>query len=185
MYETAPLGSQIVPFPEAPETDMEALARGFRGNRGKVVLRESVSVTAAGGPAPTSDWKPHDLTPDMERAMAVEALREARNAICNVFGVLPAMLNPATTGPLVREGQRHLAQWMLQPIAALVAEEAAAKLGLAVEIDTLRRLQAFDAGSRARSFTALVQGLALAQEAGIDPEQALRLVDWSNGGNDD
>ena len=95
------------------------------------------------------------------------------------------MLNPATTGPLVREGQRHLAQWMLQPIAALVAEEAAAKLGLAVEIDTLRRLQAFDAGSRARSFTALVQGLALAQEAGIDPEQALRLVDWSNGGNDD
>jgi hypothetical protein len=29
----------------------------------------------------------------------------------------------------VREGQRHLAQWTLQPIAALLAEEATAKLG--------------------------------------------------------
>src|SRR6056297_155215 len=53
--ETAPLASQIVPFPEAPETDLEQMARGFRGNRGKVLIRESVNVAAAGGPAPQLD----------------------------------------------------------------------------------------------------------------------------------
>ena len=181
VYEVAPLGSQIVPFPEAPETDMEALARGFRGNRGKVVLRESVNVSAAGGPAPVSDWRPNDLTPNLEQALPVEALGAARNSICNVFGVLPAMLNPATTGPLVREGQRHLATWMLQPIAALMAEEASAKLGQEVALDVLRPVQAWDAGGRARAFSGLVQGLALAKAEGIDPEQALRLVDWQEG----
>ena len=184
VYEVAPLGSQIVPFPEAPETDMEALARGFRGNRGKVVLRESVNVSAAGGPAPVSDWRPNDLTPNLEQALPVEALGAARNSICNVFGVLPAMLNPATTGPLVREGQRHLATWMLQPIAALMAEEASAKLGQEVALDVLRPVQAWDAGGRARAFSGLVQGLALAKAEGIDPEQALRLVDWQEGTNE-
>jgi hypothetical protein len=178
VYETAPLGSQIVPFPEAPETDMEQLARGFRGNRGRVVLRESVNVSAAGGPAPAADWRPNDLTPNLEQALPLEALNAARDSIANVFGVLPAMLSPATTGPLVREGQRHLAQWTLQPVAALMADEASAKLGSPVEIDTLRPLQAFDAGGRARAFAGLVQGLALAKAEGIDPDQALKLVNW-------
>ncbi len=179
VYETAPLGSQIVPFPEAPDVDMEQLARGFRGNRGRVVLRESVNVSASGGPAPASDWRPNDLTPDLEKALPLQALNAARDGIANVFGVLPAMLSPATTGPLIREGQRHLAQWTLQPMAALMAEEATAKLGSPVEIDAMRPLQAFDAGGRARAFSGLVQGLALAKAEGIDPAEALKLVNWS------
>ena len=51
IYANAPLGSQIVPFPEAPETDMQSIARGFRGSRDRVLVRESVNVAAAGGPA--------------------------------------------------------------------------------------------------------------------------------------
>jgi len=183
VYETAPLGSQIVPFPEAPETDMETLARGFRGNRGRVVLRESVNVSAAGGPAPAADWRPNDLTPNLEQALPLDALNAARDSIANVFGVLPAMLSPSTTGPLVREGQRHLAQWTLQPVAALMADEASAKLGSPVEIDTLRPLQAFDAGGRARAFAGLVQGLALAKAEGVDPNEALKLVNWQEAEN--
>jgi hypothetical protein len=35
VYELAPLGSSIVPFPESPETDNEALGRSFRGQRGR------------------------------------------------------------------------------------------------------------------------------------------------------
>ncbi|MEM9899911.1 MAG: phage portal protein [Pseudomonadota bacterium] len=180
IYETAPLGSQIVPYPEAPETDAEALARGFRGNRGKVLLRESVNVSAAGGPAPQTDWHPHDLTPDLEKALPLEALGAARNSVANVYGVLPAMLSPGATGPLVREGQRHLAQWMLQPIAELIAEEATAKLGSAVSLDVMRPLQAYDAGGRARAAATVVQALAMAKEAGVDPDAAMRLVDWSS-----
>ena len=155
---------------------MESLARGFRGNRGKVVLRESVQVAEAGGPAPQTDWKPYDVTPDLSKAMTKESLDAARGAICMVFGVLPGLVNPATTGPMVREAQRHLAQWMLQSIAAGIAEECTRKLGEQISLDVMRPLQAFDAGGRARAMPASVQTMALAKEAGVDPAQALALV---------
>lgn len=180
VYETAPLASQIVPFPEAPQTDLEAMARGFRGNRGKVLIRESVNVAAAGGPAPMQDWKPHDLSPDLSKAMTRETLSAARDAINMAFGILPGLASPATTGPMVREAQRHLAQWVLQPIAASISEEASDKLGANVVIDVMRPLQAFDAGGRARALTALVGAMAQAKEAGVDPSGAMHLVNWGN-----
>ena len=180
VFETAPLASMIVPFPEAPQTDLEAMARGFRGNRGKVLIRESVNVAAAGGPAPMQDWKPHDLSPDLSKAMTRETLAAARDGINMAFGILPGLTAPATTGPMVREAQRHLAQWVLQPIATGIAEEATDKLGSTVTLDVMRPLQAFDAGGRARAITAIVGALAQAKEAGVDPSDALRLVDWGN-----
>jgi hypothetical protein len=181
VYANAPLGSQIVPFPEAPETDMESLARGFRGNRGRVLIRESVNVTAAGAAAPAQDWKSQDVTPDLSRAMTRETWAAARAGIERAYGVLPAWNNPATTGPAVRECQRDLAQWTLMPIATMIGQEASEKLGNTVKLDVMRPLQAFDAGGRARALGAIVQTLALAKEAGVDPEQALKLVDWGQG----
>lgn len=181
-YENAPLGSQIVPFPEAPEDDMNALARGFRGNRGKVLIRESVSVAAAGGPQPMQDWKTQDVTPDLSKAMTRETLANAQHNIAMAFGVLPGLYAPAVTGPAVREAQRHLAQWTLQPIASVLAEECSAKLDTSVKIDTLRPLQAYDVGGRARALTGIVQAMALAKEKGVDPAEALTLV---NFGEDD
>ncbi|SHK36318.1 Phage portal protein [Shimia gijangensis] len=178
VYETAPIGSQIVPFPEAQKTDRDALAGGFRGNRGKILLRESVNVTAAGGPGPQLDWKPHDLTPDLQGMMPIESLKAAQGAIYNVFGVLPGLANPSTTGPLVREAQRHLAQWQLQPVATAMAEECSEKLGGPVSLDVMRPLQAYDAGGRARAFTAIIQALASAKESGVEVTEALKLVDW-------
>jgi hypothetical protein len=183
IYEFAPLGSQIVPYPESTETDLEALGRGFRGRRGRVLLRESVNVQAAGGPAPAADWKPQDVTPDLSKAMTAETLDAARNAICGAFGVLPALFNPATTGPMVREAQRHLAAWTLQPIAELVAEEASAKLGAAVKLDLLRPTQAFDSGGAARALSTLVRAMVDAKEAGLSPEAlaaAYRRLDWES-----
>lgn len=180
VFANAPIGSQIVPFPEAPEQDMDALARGFRGNRGRVLIRESVNVQAAGGPAPAQDWKASDVTPDLSKAMTRETLMAARASIEMVYGILPGMTAPAATGPLIREGQRHLAQWVLMPIAAMIGQEASEKLGSTVKLDVMRPLQAFDAGGRARALGAIVQTLALAKEAGVDPAQALELVDWKN-----
>lgn len=180
IFETAPIGSMIVPFPESPQTDNEALSRGFRGRRGAVLLRESVSVTAAGGPAPAADWRPNNLTPDISITEAAAHLGAARATICNVFGVLPALMNATTTGPVVREAQRHLAQWVLQPICELIAEEARDKLGARVDLDCISPLQAFDQGGRARAFTTLINGLAAAKEAGLSPAEvagALRFID--------
>lgn len=183
VFENAPLGSAIVPFPESPETDKDALGRGFRGRRGSVLLRESVNVSAAGGPVPQTDWKPATVSPDLERAMTAETLAAAREAICGAFGVLPGLMNAAATGPAIRECQRHLASWTLQPIARQLADEATAKLGSAVTIDTLRPLSAYDAGGRARAMSTIVGALAEAKEAGIDPAAvtgALRLVGWED-----
>lgn len=178
VFENAPLGSQVLPMPEQPETDMESLGRGFRGQRGRVLLRESVNVSAAGGPVPQADWRPSDLSPDLQRAMTVENLTMAREAICGAFGVLPALFDGAAQGPLVREAQRHLAQWQLQPVAMLIAQEATAKLGSPIKLDVMRPLQAYDAGGRARTVAAIVQAMAQAKEAGVDPAPALALVDW-------
>lgn len=183
VYENAPIGSQIVPFPETPDTDMTKIGRSFRGQRGRVLLRESVNVSAAGGPAPASDWKPQDVTPDLRGAMTAETLAASRNAICGVYGVLPALFDSAAQGPLVREAQRHLATWYLQPIAECIAEEMTEKLGSAVRIDTLRPLQAFDAGGAARAISALVDAMTRAKEAGLPPDAlagAFRRLDWES-----
>lgn len=179
MYEEAPLGSLVLPFPEARDVDLEQLGRGFRGRRGRVMLRESVNVAAAGGPVPNSDWRPADVTPDISKAMTEETWRAARGSICSVFGVLPALLDPATTGPAVRESQRHLAQWTLQPIAMLLAQEASEKLGGDVSIDVIAPSHSYDSGARARAFSTIVTALAEAKGAGLDAGEvsaALRLL---------
>ena len=180
VYQNAPLGSQIVPFPESDEVDLEKLGRGFRGRRGRVLLRESVNVSAAGGAAPSHDWRPADVSPDLSRSMTRESLEAARSSICLAYGVLPLMVTSQAQGPGVREGQRHLAMWMLQPIAMILAEEATAKLGLPVSVDCVRPLQAWDVGGRARAFAGMVEGLARAKEAQLTPGEvaaALEVVD--------
>lgn len=181
VFENAPIGSQVVPMPEGPEQDNTALSRSFRGQRGRVLLRESVTVSAAGGPQPASDWRPASLTPELEHAVPIEAMEAARGAICTVFGCLATMFGPEAQGPAIREGQRHLAQWTLQPVAELLAEEATVKLGSTVTIDVMTPLQAFDAGGSARALGGLVEAMARAKEAGLDPATvgaALRKVDW-------
>jgi hypothetical protein len=181
VFENAPLGSQVVPMPEQPETDSAALGRSFRGQRGRVLLRESVSVSAAGGPVPQTDWKPASLSPDLERAMTRETLDASRDAICGAFGVLPALFAPNAQGPLVREAQRHLAQWTLQPIVEILAEEARDKLGADIKTDCITPLQAFDQGGTARALATVVQAMATAKEAGLssgDFAAAMKLVDW-------
>ena len=61
-------------------------------------------------------------SPDLSKAMTAETLEAARSAIFAVYGVLPGLYAVAAQGPLVREAQRHLAGWVLQPICELVAE---------------------------------------------------------------
>ncbi len=100
--------------------------------------------------------------------------------------VLPGLVNQSTTGPMVREAQRHLAGWVLQPMAELLAEEARAKLGGDVVIDVGRPLQAFDAGGRARALSQLVEAMGRAKELGLTPDQwsvALQAVNWGGGDN--
>ena len=102
---------------------MDIIGAGFRGKRGRVMIRESTQVSAVGGVAtPYGDWKPQEVTPDLAKALPREMLIESRNSIMNVFGVLPLMFDKAAEGSSIREDQRHLAGWTLQPIAGYEAQ---------------------------------------------------------------
>lgn len=183
-FRDAPFGSQIVPVPEASADDMEALRQGFRGRRGAALVIEGVAQATAAGMHPNIGKGPDQLSPDLSRTLADRLLIEAKGAVYSAFGVLPGLQNPATTGPLVREAQRHLAQLVLQPIAGLMAEEATEKLGGKVTMDVVRPMQAFDAGGKARALATMVQALAQAKEAGIDGatlQDALSFIDWQEG----
>jgi hypothetical protein len=180
IYRNAPLGSQIVPVPEGSADDMAALRDSFKGRRGATMTIEGVATATQAGMNPQLGQKREELTPDLSRAMTRESLEQARASVSMAFGVLPAMFNGAVTGPVIREAQRHLAQWTLQPLAELLAEECSAKLGQPVQIDCMRPLQAFDTGGKARALGAIIKALAEAKEQGIDPAQALALVDWKN-----
>ncbi|MEE4190243.1 MAG: hypothetical protein V2I66_01615 [Halieaceae bacterium] len=59
-----------------------------------------------------------------------------------------------------------------------MAEETSVKLLEAVSIDVMKPLQAYDALGIARAVTAVTQALAIAEEAGVDADEALKLVNW-------
>lgn len=183
VFRDAPLGSQIVPMPEGSADDMEALRLGFRGKRGAALVVEGVAQATAAGLNPSLGKSPDQLSPDLSRTLAGELLREAKGAIYSAFGVLPGLQNPATTGPMVREAQRHLAQLILQPVAGLMAEEASEKLGGKVTLDVVRPMQAFDHGGKARALATMLQALGQAKEAGIEGatlQDALTFIDWQD-----
>ncbi len=180
-FENAPLGSQIVPLPDTGADDMETMRSAFKGRRGSTLVIEGVAQSTAAGMNPQIGQKPDQLSPDLSKSMTSETLAAAREGIGMAYGVLPALMNRAATGNAVRESQRQLAIWTLQPIAALLADEASAKLGGLVEINTVLPLQAFDAGGRARALQGIVKAMAQAKEAGISPADlsgAMRMVDW-------
>ena len=163
---------------------MNIIGAGFRGKRGRVMICESTQVSTVGGPTPHSDWKPQEVKPDLAKALPREMLIESRNSIMNVFGVLPLMFDKSVQGQSIREGQRHLAGWTLQPIAATISEEASNKLWADVVLDVLRPVQAYDARGRARALNGYLEALSRAKEAGLSAEDvnsALTAVNWGEG----
>jgi hypothetical protein len=184
VFRDAPLGSQVVHLPEGSADDMENMRRSIKGRRGAALLVEGVAAATAAGMNPNIGRAPDQLTPDLQRAATGTTLEAARGAILAAFGVLPGLFQPTAQGPLVREAQRHLAGWVLQPMAELLAEEASAKLGAQITVDVGRPLQAFDAGGRARALSTLIEAMGRAKELGLSPEQigaAFKSVNWGGG----
>lgn len=180
-WRDAPVGSQIIPLPEGSADDMAAMRQAFRGRRGASLVIEGTAQATAAGLNPNLGQHPDQLSPDLSKTLADKMLADARDAVRDVFGILPGLTNRASTGPVVREAQRHLAQLVLQPMADLIAEEASEKLGAKISLDVVRPMQAFDHGGKARAFGAMLQAYATAKDAGLDGatlEDALQFVDW-------
>lgn len=184
VYRDAPLGSLIVPLPESSADDMALMRAALRGKRGSSLVIEGVAQSTAAGMNPNLGKSPDQLSPDLSNSMTAETLAAAREAIVMSFGCLPCLFNPAAAGPGAREAQRHLAGWTLQPIAALLAEEASAKLGGTVAIDLMRPVQAYDVGGRARAMGTIISAMAEAKAAGLTAGEfnvAATLVNWGEG----
>ncbi len=169
-FRDAPIGSKVLGMPESSTQANNQLAQSFRGKHGRVLVRDS-STLYAGSQGQPDDWRPADLTPNLRDSMAVESLRAARDAVCHVYGVLPALMNDQAAGPVIREAQRHLATWVLAPIAKLIAYEVKTKTGEAAEVDVFTGLGAFDVGGAARAMGAIVSALAEAKAANLTPDE--------------
>lgn len=183
VFRDAPIGSLIIPVPEGSADDMDALRSGFRGRRGASLVIEGVAQATAAGMNPQLGKSPDQLSPDLDKTLADKLLTDAKDAVFGAFGILPGLMNRSTTGPMVREAQRHLAQIVLQPVANIMAEECTDKLGGTVKIDVVRPAQAFDAGGKARALATMVKALAEAKAAGIegaDLNDALQFIDWAD-----
>ncbi len=182
VFRDSPIGSQIIPVPEGSADDMDELRRSFRGRRGSAIVIEGLAQAVGAGMHPQLGKGPDQLSPDLSRTLANQFLTDAKGAIYSAYGILPGLQNPATTGPMVREAQRHLAQLILQPIAGQMAEEASDKLGAPVSLDVVRPMQAYDAGGKARALATMVAALAQAKEAGIEGatlQDAMSFIDWA------
>jgi phage portal protein BeeE len=185
VFRDAPIGSLIVPLPDGSADDMATMRAAFRGRRGSTLVVEGVAQATAAGMNPQIGQRLEQLSPDLSRVMTAEHWAAARGAILAVYGVLPGMVVDAAQGPMVREAQRHLAAWTLQPIAELLAEEATAKLGGPVTVDVIRPLQAFDAGGRARALSQIIEAFGRAKELGLTPaEMQAALTSVNFGGGD-
>jgi len=177
-FRDAPIGSQVLPLPDSSAEDMEAMRSAIRGKQGQTLIIEGVAQATAAGMNPQLGQRRDDLTPDLQKAEASTLLESSRGAVAEVFGVPRAFFNPASTGPVFREVQRHLVQYTLSPLAKLISDEASTKLGGAVSVDVETPTQAYDTGGRARALSGIVKAMAEAQEVGIDPEKAMKLVGW-------
>ena len=186
LFRDCALGSSIVPFGEAKEIDLQKLGESFRSRRGNIMLRESVQVSSAGGPAPnTNDWQPNSLSPDLSKSVTNDTLQTAQHAILQAYGVVPALYERRTTGPLIREATRFLFQYTLQPICLLIAEECSEKLGADVGLDCVTPSKAYDESGRARALATTLTALADAKTAGLKPgdlQTALNLVHFEEEG---
>ncbi|MAS44117.1 MAG: hypothetical protein CML46_04245 [Rhodobacteraceae bacterium] len=181
-YRDAPIGSQVLPLPDSGAEDMAATRSAIRGRQGSVLIVEGVAQATAAGMNPQLGQRRDDLTPDLGKAEASALLAQARGAVAEVFGVPAAFFNPASTGPVFREAQRHLVQYTLSPLAKIIGQEASAKLGGTVAIDVETPVQAYDTGGRARAMSAIIKALAEAKAADIDPAIAMQLVGWNGEG---
>src|SRR5699024_6447966 len=92
---------------------------------------------------------------------------DVRGQVLASLGVLPSLLDPGTTAQAVREGQRHLAMWTLQPIADRIGQEIKRKTGQDVLLDVVEGSRAYDAPGLARALHVRIKAIADAKEAGL------------------
>ena len=158
----------IIPVPDGtPAARVTDVGNSLRASRGNVRLVE----TTAGGwgqgrlAAPSRDWEPRRVGPDIPQANTMFRDQTAKEIIA-AMGV-PQQLQYGAAGEM-REGYRQLQTIEIEPLARLVEAELSEKLEADIRF-TFDRLAAIDINARARAFSSFING-------GLTLEAALSLV---------
>lgn len=162
-----PVGT-LLPIPADGEAgEVEGLRQDIGGLKGGTALVETTTTGWGEGrsAAPMRDWKPEKLVP--EWSADVEQTRaEVERSVLGMLGVPSSLLANTSTGQ--REALRSFLHLGVLPMAAVFAEECAAKLEVESML-TFPRLGAADVASKARAFGALAG-------AGVPAGEARELV---------
>ena len=157
----------LVPLPDVG-ADKAELKADIDSLRGGVKLVDTAASGWGEGraAAPAGDWKQQRIGADPP-AGVVSLRSDAAMAVLAACGVPPPLVAPGD-GTAAREAWRRFLHGTIHPLGAIVAEEAASKLGIDGLSLGFDRLFASDLSGRARAFQSMVGGgMDLAKAAAL------------------
>lgn len=177
--EAAGPAGHVIPVPdtgaagEAGRQQKAALRADLQALRGGLRLVDTLAAgwgagrgVAPGGGAPSGDWMQRRIGADPPPSV-VSLRSDAALAVLAACGV-PAALVMQGDGQGRREAWREFLHGTIQPLAAIVEQEARRKLGAPGLSLSFDRLFASDLSGRARAFQSMVGGgMAIADAAAL------------------
>ena len=159
----------VLPIPSGGQDDsVSDLRRDIGSLHGRTALVETLAAGWGDGrmAAPRGDYQPQRLGANPPASLAT--LRtDAAQAVLSACGVPVELVTPGD-GTGQREAWRRFLHGCVQPLAACVASELAAKLDTPTLTLGFDKLFASDLSGRARAFQSLVNGgMAVDQAAGL------------------
>lgn len=172
--EAEVLVARVVPVPDGTGQDMADDMRSKVADPNLPGRLAFPTTTARGfgagvSNAPQADWPMRRFGPEYgtNDAAVYQAVTAAVLAAC---GIPPALADPKAAGPGQRESWRSFLVGCVQPLAALIEQEASRVLERPVKLRH-HRLAAADVASRARAVNVLT-------DSGVPVDEARELVGW-------
>ena len=178
--ESGGVVAHVLPVPQdggdgSADDPLRALKRDVARAKGSTVLTETTADAFGEGSAaaPRSDWVPRRIGANPPAALGV--LRgDASSMVLAACGIPPSLFRDLADGTAQREAFRRFLTTACEPLAALIAEELAAKLEESVSFG-FENLYAHDLAGRAQAFERLARG-------GVDVLSALRVAGLETSG---
>ena len=178
--ESGGVVAHVLPVPQdggdrSADDPLKMLKADIAKAAGSTVLTETTADAFGEGSAaaPRSDWMPRRIGANPPAALG-ELREDASAMVLAACGIPPSLANPISDGTAQREGFRRFLTTACEPLAALIAEELAAKLEEPVTFG-FENLYAHDLAGRAQAFERLSRG-------GVDVLAALRVAGLETSG---
>ena len=163
----------LIPMPQG-SLDKATLRSDIQNRAYQVAFPETTAGGFGSGrtSAPTTDWKPHRLTP-MPHDALVQAASDAQARVVAALGAHPALIGGGGgTGTVDREAVKQFRKFLMQPIARLIEENSVRAFGERITISWPASVEAM--GIKSKTADSLVK-------LGVDPQEALKIARMTTG----